>query len=281
MQQLSSAGTQLVQTLSQRHGFSIDAVTHMLIAVSNGNGSMAQFSHHEFGGSGQWMAGGMLMIGDMFNGRLKGRVQNLCSDIALELSNHQTGAFMGSFQSQSQNGSSNQNQYAGGTAPQNSLFVPDPQANWWPQELGSPSASGSQNHCKYAYFPNACRLAVATGNSVWVYDTLNHNIGGFSQQQSGDGSITFSSQFGVVPLSSLPVVIKDGQKVEPQSQNPVLSPAPAWNDQSSNAVGGMSDGGNAGGDVLATLERLGDMMEKGYITQDEYATKKADLLSRL
>jgi hypothetical protein len=38
---------------------------------------MAQFSHPEFGGSGQWMRGGMSMIGDMFNSGLKSRVDSL------------------------------------------------------------------------------------------------------------------------------------------------------------------------------------------------------------
>lgn len=32
----------------------------------NGNGSMAQFSHPEFSGSGQWMRGGMIMVSDIF-----------------------------------------------------------------------------------------------------------------------------------------------------------------------------------------------------------------------
>jgi hypothetical protein len=38
---------------------------------------MAQFNHPEFAGSGQWMQGGMLMLGDMFNHALKGRVDAL------------------------------------------------------------------------------------------------------------------------------------------------------------------------------------------------------------
>jgi hypothetical protein len=32
---------------------------------------MAQLSHPEFGGSGQWMAGGATMFSDMFNNALK------------------------------------------------------------------------------------------------------------------------------------------------------------------------------------------------------------------
>ena len=50
MRQLSPAGQQAVNDISQRHGFSFDAVMCMLDAVINGNGSMAQFSHHEFSG---------------------------------------------------------------------------------------------------------------------------------------------------------------------------------------------------------------------------------------
>jgi hypothetical protein len=52
MQQLTPEGQQIVNNLVQRYGFSQDAVTHMLFAVLNGNGSMAQFNHPEFGGSG-------------------------------------------------------------------------------------------------------------------------------------------------------------------------------------------------------------------------------------
>jgi hypothetical protein len=74
MWQLSSAGQQAIRDLAQRQGFSTDAVLSMLQSVINGRGSMAQFSHPEFGGSGQWLRGGMIMISDMFNNALKGRI---------------------------------------------------------------------------------------------------------------------------------------------------------------------------------------------------------------
>ncbi len=45
MANLSSEGLQLVQQLAQRHQLSEDAVTNMLLAVHNGNGTMAQFNH--------------------------------------------------------------------------------------------------------------------------------------------------------------------------------------------------------------------------------------------
>ena len=185
MQQLTPEGQQVVSDLSARYGFSPDAVTHMLFAVLNGNGSMAQFNHPEFGGSGQWMQGGMLMLSDMFNHALKGRVDALCNEISGLLASQPGLLRSGSFQSQSQSGSGQQSQHAGGGMGQSSLFVPDPSANWWPSEFGSPDATGSQNNVQYAYFGAARRLAVKTGGQVWVYDTLDHRIGGFSQQQGG------------------------------------------------------------------------------------------------
>jgi hypothetical protein len=243
----------------------------MLIAVHNGNGTMAQFNHAEFGGCGQWMQGGMTMVSDLFNNQLKYRVDSLCVDIANALSRNQLVPFSGSFQSQSQNGVSSQSQAAGTIASNNSLFVPDPTTNWWPKDLGSPSAIGSQNNVRYAYFPNSRRLAVTTGGEAWVYDTLNHQIGGFSQQQGVGGSITFTSQFGTVNLSQLPVVSRDGIPQPPVSQ----ASAP----QASVQTGNVST--NDQNSIFGALDRLGSLKEKGYISEAEFATKKSELLSRL
>lgn len=262
----------------------------MLIAVYNGNGTMAQFSHPEFGGSGQWMRGGMTMVSDLFNSHLKARVDNICSDISNSLAREQLFAPGGAFQSQSQSGGgsqgyTSQSQTAGGDQSTSSLFVPDPDANWWPAELGTPSATGSQNNIRYAYFSGAARLAVRTGGDVWVYDTLNHRIGGFSQQQSGGSSITFSSQFGTINLLSLPIVSRNG-----------VAPTPASPPQESHQTGGTeqptaealarqpagtSSPSAASDQILETLEKLGSLLDKGYITKEEFAAKKADLLSRL
>jgi hypothetical protein len=44
---------------------------------------------------------------------------------------------------------------------------------------------------------------------VTVYDTLDHQIGGVSQQQGSGGSLTFTSQYGTVSVSSLPIVSVD------------------------------------------------------------------------
>jgi len=78
--ELTEQGQQLVFRLASRTGFSPEAVKQLLMALQRGNGAMAQFSHPEFGGSGQWARGGMVMLGDMFNNELKARVDGLAND---------------------------------------------------------------------------------------------------------------------------------------------------------------------------------------------------------
>lgn len=76
MQQLSSAGEAAVNNLAQRYGVSVEAVSTLLKAAAAGGGTMAQFHHPELGGSGQWMRGGVTMVGDMFNRRLPAASSN-------------------------------------------------------------------------------------------------------------------------------------------------------------------------------------------------------------
>lgn len=270
MQQLTSEGQQVVNDLSQRHGFSHDAVTHMLFAVLNGNSTMAQFNHPEFAGSGQWMQGGMTMLGDMFNNSLKARVDSLCQAISDILAQQPGLLQTGSFQSQSQGGSVQQRQVSGAPLGQSSLFVPDPRDTWWPSELGLPNATGNQNNVRYAYFADARRLAVETGDSVWVYDTQDHQIGGFSQQQGPGSSILFTSQYGSVNLSSLPVVSPSGQPVVQPASVPTPDPAAQ-----------VDAGSSQGIDIFSAIERLGELRAKGVLSDEEFATKKSELLSRL
>lgn len=281
MQQLTPAGQRLVADLAQRHGVSQDAITHMLFAVLNGQGSMAQFSHPEFGGSGQWMRGGMTMVGDMFNYALKGRVDSLCSEISSVL-NDQPGLLQtGSFQSQSQSGGGQASGMGLAVGP-STLFVPDPRAQWYPAELGTPNSTGAQNNTRYAYFANARRLAVDSGGDVWVYDTLDHQIGGFSQQQGSGGSITLSSQYGTVNLASLPVVSRNGQPVQaPQApvQQGGFQGAPASSPSYSPSF--APTGGGDSSSIFAAIEKLADLKAKGILSDEEFAAKKADLLSRL
>jgi len=164
-----------IADIAQRHGFSPGAARAVAEALRHGGGRMAQFNHPELGGIGQWSAGGMLMIGDMFNNGLKTRVDGLCKDLAA----------------------------MPGPAPAAAEQQTGQTGHWWPDGLGSPSSAGSQNEMRYACFPDQRRLAVMQDGRVRVYDTGDHRISGVSQQQSGSQSLTFSSQMGTVRIEDL------------------------------------------------------------------------------
>jgi hypothetical protein len=102
MTQLSPIGLRAVEEIARRTGFSRDAVTSMLFSIVASRGGMAQFSHPEFGGSGQWMAGGSIMISDMFNNALKARVDALCNELSALIRSEPDFAAADSFQLQSQ-----------------------------------------------------------------------------------------------------------------------------------------------------------------------------------
>jgi hypothetical protein len=74
---------------------------------------------------------------------------------------------------------------------------------WWPEDLGEPSSSGSQNDSRYAFFPAKQRLLVERNGKLSIYDSGVHAIGGVAQQQSGSRSLAFTSQDGLVNLDDL------------------------------------------------------------------------------
>ncbi len=266
MQQLTQFGNNAVQNLAQRYGVSVDAVRALLHAVSAGGGTMAQFYHPDLGGGGQWMQGGMTMVGDMFNYGLQATVSGLCSELSGLLNSQQ-------------------------------MFAPLPQNrgnsggfgsfgnSWWPSDLGQPSSSGGQNDSRYAYFPQAQRLAIDRGGQVTIYNTLDHQIGGVQQQQGGSyGSLSFSSQFGTFTVDSLPIVgpapapapfVPEPPAQQYQAPQPMQSsftPAPPF---------ATSNNPQSHDEILATLERLSDLHQRGILSEDEFRSKKADLLGRL
>src|ERR1700722_20906011 len=267
MKQLSQRGLRAVEEVANRTGFTEDAVTSMLFSVTAGRGSMAQFSHPEFGGSGQWMAGGATMISDMFNNALKARVDALCNELSA-LIRSEPGLAADSFQSQSQG--------ANGTLQRRSsnplvTEAPD-QSNWWPADLGVPSSLGAQNEVRYAYFPATRRLAIDIDRKVTVYDTQDHQIREFSQQQPGSGSLSFSSQLDGVDLSRLPAVYgANGMRPPPESMHKAAAQQQA---APSRAAGGHVD-------ILAAIERMAELHARGILTEAEFSAKKAELLGRL
>ena len=82
MRNLTSEGQAKIAEIAQRYGVSTDGVLTMLDALQRGGGTMAQFSHPDFGGSGQWMRGGMTMVSDLFNNALKSRVDGVCNELS-------------------------------------------------------------------------------------------------------------------------------------------------------------------------------------------------------
>ncbi|MCZ4549521.1 SHOCT domain-containing protein [Gordonia rubripertincta] len=248
-----------IADIAQRYSLSQDAVFAMLIAVNNGGGTMAQFSIPELGGSGQWMRGGMTMVGNMFDNGLKARVDGLCRELSQLLS---TTTVFPPITTNTQGGFSSN--------------------NWWPADLGSPSSSGAQNSTRYAIFPNARRLAIQTGGVTKVYDTGDHRIGGVQQQQGGpSGSVNFTSQFGTFDVSSLSEI--GAQAPAPALANePSSYPPPPQTSQPLQAPTQQSSGAISDADaIVAAIEALAGLHQRGILSDEEFSAKKAELLGRL
>jgi len=279
---LTQRGQEHVSQLAQKYQISESAVTAMLIAVNNGGGTMAQFNIQELGGGGQWMRGGMTMVGDMFNSGLQYKVNNLCSDLSMILGSEQifepipSPTYSNGSMSQNQNGSMSS-------------------GSWWPSEFGSPSSSGGQNNMRYAYFPSTKRLVVETDGHQTVYDTLHHNVSGVSQQQSGNGyNLQFSSQMGYVDITTLPIIRPDHQ-MNQQSDSPKQESVDNTNHNFTNQSTPQNGNGNSQSsniptphvtspqedDIINTLEKLAGLVKKNIISEEEFSTKKKELLSRL
>ncbi len=228
---------QIAAELAQRHRFSMEAVQHMIRAVDAGWGGMAAFDHPEFSGSGQWMQGGMILLSGPFNYSLRARIDTLCSEIAAI---HK----------------------ADGPLTDDS---PQAGAPAWPEYLGTPNVSGSQDDLHYAWFADQRRLALRRRGQLQVFDTGEHRISGVAQQQShGHGNIQFTSQYGPIALASLTPVDDTATKT---GEGIIGSPS--------------SPKRRASDDILAAIEHLGELRERGLLTEDEFNAKKTELLSRL
>ncbi len=264
---------QAIGEIAGRHGFSEEAGLAMAVALAAGGGAMAQFAHPELGGMGQWSQGGMLMIGDMFNDGLKHRVRGLADDIvaadgrgAINLASA-AGAESGAF------------------------------GRWWPEELGSPSSSGSQNGRRYAVFPEARRLVIERGGRVTIHDTGDRRIGGASQQQGATSSLSFSSDRGAIDLLDLPEIgtpdpnrrSDGGSAGQAPAHSAYDAPVDARETQpsaapsTSHAWTQAQEAGQAsgGGDLLELIRKLAELRDAGVLTDEEFSAKKANLLARI
>ncbi|MCF1449861.1 SHOCT domain-containing protein [Agrobacterium vitis] len=256
-----------LRDIAERHHVSYPAAEHLLAALVAGGGTQAQFNHPELGGLGQWSSGGMLMIGDMFNHGLKAKVADLCADLAGLASRS------ASIRHQSQ---------SEGNGPHGFGVQPTMARDWWPNDLGSPSATGSQNDMRYAFFPSSQRLALSFGGKITVYDTKDHLISGFSQQQSADQSVTFNSQHGRIDLSKLEKVATSGE----ERRRDHLKDLFEGERRSGTGIFDKpaethASPGTHENDVFDKIERLAAFHAKGILTDQEFETKKGELLARL
>jgi hypothetical protein len=160
------------------------AVEVVLSALRSGGGTMAQFSHADFGGMSQWSPG-MSMVSDMFNTQLKAKLDALCSDIAAHLEAFPAAGGMRS------------------AADEISYRSISETTNWWPAEMGRPGAVGAQNDLRYAVFPDTRRLVINDRGKITIYDTGDHRIFGVAQAQSSDQTLSFTSQDGLVRVADL------------------------------------------------------------------------------
>lgn len=236
MSRLKSLTEQIAEDLAHQHGFSIDAVRHMIRAVDAGWGGMASFDHPEFGGPGQWMQGGMVMLGEPFNHSLRAKVDALCNEIA------------GVYETD-------------GPLTEHGARSATPA---WPESLGTPSASGSQGDLYYAWFADLRRLALMRHGRIQLFDTGDHRISGVAQQQGHAlGNIRFTSQNGTIDLASL----------APVDDPAATATGPAETDAA------PSDHGND--DIFTAIQRLGELRDRGLLTDEEFSAKKTELLARL
>lgn len=247
---------QNMTNLADKYRVSVNTVVDLTHTLMRSNGTMAQFNIYELGGGGQWMQGGMTMVGDMFNNQLKNTVDGLCFELSSLI---QQGGIQ--YKPLPKIKHQNQSGFSG---------------NWW-GDLGFPNSTGSQNNTSYAIFSNIGRLAIQENGKVTVFNTLDHQIGGVGQQQSGNYSVSFTSQYGNVDLNTLPIISgEDNTPKSPQVSETVIQNEPEPFVQELPKIGSEFEE-----DIFEKIEKLADLKDKGILSDDEFNNKKLDLLNRL
>lgn len=254
MKELTQEGRRKVDDIAGRYNLRPETVESLLKAIIQGNGTMAQFNLAELGGQGQWMKGGMTMVGDMFNSGLRTTVDKLCQELAELVT---TSVMI---------------EEVKGDLNENATSSPVQVSTSWPSVFGIPTSTGSQNNFRYAYFGPVHRLVIEENGKRTIYDTKHHQISGVSQQQGAGNSYRFTSQEGAVDLTSLQVVSDPDRPAQP-------TPEIAYD---VTATADLRNGDQSPQDIIiATIGKLNVLLEKGQITEEEFKAKKEELLSRL
>ena len=161
-------------------------------------------------------------------------------------------------------------------------------------------------HVRYAIFPSTRRLAIQIDGVTRIFDTGEHQIGGVQQQQGGGACNNssraavacnnssqaairlgdFTSQFGTFDVSSL-TELGTQQVAETPARG--TRPAPAqYRSEPAPQVAPQTrapePASGASGDpaaIVAAIESLAGLHQRGILSDEEFATKKAELLGRL
>jgi Short C-terminal domain len=276
MAALTPEGEKIVATLAEQYKIGSDAVKLMLDAVAKGGGGAAQFNLPEFGGAGHWMRGGGVTVGDMVNASMKGTVDNLCTELS-NLMEAQASLFAPGSQAPFAD--------AAGYSPSKTepgASPASPPYGWWPAGLGKPTTAGSRNQCRYAYFASIRRLAVDVAGKVEVYDTTGFEIEGLAAKQTKGARPLFASNRGSVKLDSLPRVysLEAQEKSAPEPQKPETANAVSSAAPNQAAARQNAPASDAAA-IVAIIEQLAALKDKGILTQEEFAAKKTELLKRI
>ncbi len=262
MKTLSADGQRKVNEIAARYNLQPETVESLLNAIIRGNGTMAQFNLPELGGHGQWMSGGMTMVGDMFNNSLRGTVDKLCDELAKVV----TSSVLFEHDDDAESAAPTHEDARASAA---TGFFSQPSTSW-PTVFGNPTSSGSQNNFRYAYFAPVHRLVIEDSGKRTIYDTKHHQITGVSQQQGGATSYRFTSQEGQVDLSALEIVSDPDASRRSTPEMPYDASSPGEkHDKSPQDI------------VISTIEKLNVLFEKGQISEEEFKEKKKELLERL
>ncbi|MBK8389156.1 MAG: SHOCT domain-containing protein [Saprospiraceae bacterium] len=284
MTEFNTESANILKQVAQKYNISEESVVSLANSLMRNSTSMAQFNIPELGGQGQWMRGGMIMVGDMFNHGLKARVDSICS----ELANH---IDKGEIKLSGKSGSPDSGQYQSQRAALSGFSSMNNQ--WW-GDLGHPNSTGSQNNMAYAIFNDKHRLAIQQNGKVIIFDTLDHQIGGVGQQQGGTYSVSFTSQKGNVNLESLPIVSKEDEEKKDQDETPLPDSSEDRDEVSDSQNEKPIEQANtvnitpldkaaviAEEDIFAKIEKLAELKEKGILTEQEFSSKKKEFLARL
>ena len=270
MKALTNTGRQYIEELAAKYNVKNETVESLLEAVIKGNGSMAQFNVPELGGSGQWMKGGMTMVGDRFNSSLKATVSSICNELSGLVTSQVLYEDSGDDKSQT-------------PSTHKTSLASDNAGSSWPSVFGNPTSSGSQNNFRYAYFAPVRRLVIEENGKRAIYDTKHHKITGVSQQQGAGNSYTFTSQDGPVDLASLELISEPSTQTQPTPEiaYDVTSNADLRSSTDRSPADRSAADHSPQDIIIATIEKVNVLFEKGQISEEEFKAKKQELLARL